>query len=1390
MPNFLQISHRRGGISNRLKGFFKQRTKSTYQLNTIESKIRLVADIAFLMQDYEMAYSHYKLVLHDYRADEENARTAGAYEMMGLCQALLSRDRRDVENLISNAVHNYKQVGDKNRAIRATLWLTDCFESCGKQADIPQQLVAMAFSLRPTRAALLYEQAAYAHMHAHRLRKYSLYLIMASHNFHKANMLAHAVRSYSSAIPHYEDRFWFHVEDHVRYHLGRNHFEMAQPEIAISLFLSLFGGGSADSEKLRRSCSFAQPTDRELTFVHDLLGIVQQQHKDNNSEKLRVSELPLPIIQDDATLIHLNKFPPMPSLTQLPDSTPTTAGHAASICSQTIDSTRTRFGWTAASNVKIFGGMPAPTIFDEANITTMDHHRCSYAHEPIEVVVTVRNPLTLPIMMKNVRLAAHYNNGNGNDTGADSKTSTDSKEFLAPAISQVLLEPGEEAELPLLAVGIRQGQLVIDGVLWDLWIPPSHMLKEIPDVFSLFEVFHEFRLPPVYQYRKVRSRIVASQDRNESTSISVQVPAPHLVVSELEAFPFPASIFQGECRMIILKIQNCGHHAATLLQAKCNNPAVVSVGALCTSVQDIVAKSSATAITSCMTSIDAPNGFVSLALPNSVLEPSATVFLPLWMRPARVGSHNIEILFRYDFEPDQTKGTNSQQFRLVRVMRSVEAAPLLHVATHSRGSYSAIDESILEIAVTNASSQNVHAHVEAIHLVSQRWEFESLTFLPDARSHSAADSNDDDDSGASVSDSLQLAPQDSHFWHFKCRERTAINARRQSFSFSPTGTSPPADGALTSQGDASGSSAAYQLFSSDGKTDDVVSVFPVHAMLDVTKRLKLHEITGSSGQDNLRPQSAPVHHVPLASPPSMAGGRWENHSEDVFAFDIVISWRIDQHDPTSSAIALQQPRFGVHFLPLQRRLRPVTSKMASGCPLKMGLSFSESLEHDFSGGRPLVVPVCISVFNTLQYEALEFSMECWSPTDHFSASDKIVTTRPGLSIARRFFWRGQNCVRVKRLEPKSTHIVGLEAIILQPGHYDLNRFTFTVRIFRQDGAASKSRLYVFPVQHILQVSGAACAMAEVTETHDAAECADMIGVGGPAEAFTMGTHAHTATVSDVAGDDTKVPSASVVSADSVSELDVGIEVDAAVEVEVDQDEVDGDPDDGDDNNDAAVDAIADINSNVSNIDVATQADTNPQADEYFGEDAAMVTQLDFASSPLPSPSAGTSRSEIQSTAPLSAELNISVALDTTATSTELHTSTGSGSPYSEVCDTIPENSGASTDLTSETIFSSADHKLQHNSSPRSPALKLEVDAPGSDARQSHSRNVSEEVSAFDDVVADVDATAGSEQQPIDVDRPMRAHEPVPNPISQLDNEAPDANNNNNNNNDDDDNAAP
>lgn len=109
---FLQVSATRKGLKNQLKNFWFSGVKrqdslevgrtedGQYPHTSTEAQIRLLGDLAFMLRDYELAVSNYRLLSGDFRGDKAWKHLAGT-----LVSAAYANDSLDCCCLFESAGH-------------------------------------------------------------------------------------------------------------------------------------------------------------------------------------------------------------------------------------------------------------------------------------------------------------------------------------------------------------------------------------------------------------------------------------------------------------------------------------------------------------------------------------------------------------------------------------------------------------------------------------------------------------------------------------------------------------------------------------------------------------------------------------------------------------------------------------------------------------------------------------------------------------------------------------------------------------------------------------------------------------------------------------------------------------------------------------------------------------------------------------------------------------------------------------------------------------------------------------------------------------------------------------------------------------------------------------
>lgn len=269
-------------------------TSSTvkYRHDSVESQTRLLADLLFLMKDYEAALSMYRLIKDDFKQDKAMAHYGSVQEMMALCMYQMDPYGRSKEifSNIENALLSYSRAADEERpsvwgekpgrpstavsatrlATRLCLVLVSTSNICNERHLEVADLLASASSHETSLgAAVLLEQSSSHYFQAEMYRKYAFHMLMAGHMFRSAEQEHHAFRCFTSALYIYRDSKWEELHNHLRSALAAQLYSMGRMAVALQLYAKLVGsteGGRVSSKSQQK-------------FVNHLLEICNEHPK-------------------------------------------------------------------------------------------------------------------------------------------------------------------------------------------------------------------------------------------------------------------------------------------------------------------------------------------------------------------------------------------------------------------------------------------------------------------------------------------------------------------------------------------------------------------------------------------------------------------------------------------------------------------------------------------------------------------------------------------------------------------------------------------------------------------------------------------------------------------------------------------------------------------------------------------------------------------------------------------------------------------------------------------------------------------------------------------------------------------------------------------------------
>uniref|UniRef100_A0A3Q3BIP9 Trafficking protein particle complex subunit 8 n=1 Tax=Kryptolebias marmoratus TaxID=37003 RepID=A0A3Q3BIP9_KRYMA len=247
--------------------------KSTYGLlyppEAPELQIRKMADLCFLVQHYELAYSCYHTAKKDFLSDQAMLYAAGALEMAAVSAFLQGGGPRPYPaHYMDTAIQTYRDVcRNMVLAERCALLSAEILKSQAKYSEAASLLIKMTSEDSDLRSALLLEQAAHCfiNMRNPMVRKFAFHMILAGHRFSKAGQRRHALRCYCQAMQVYKERGWSLAEDHINFTIGRHSFTLGQPENAVMAFRQILVNDS------RQSATQQAAFLREFLYVYKVI---------------------------------------------------------------------------------------------------------------------------------------------------------------------------------------------------------------------------------------------------------------------------------------------------------------------------------------------------------------------------------------------------------------------------------------------------------------------------------------------------------------------------------------------------------------------------------------------------------------------------------------------------------------------------------------------------------------------------------------------------------------------------------------------------------------------------------------------------------------------------------------------------------------------------------------------------------------------------------------------------------------------------------------------------------------------------------------------------------------------------------------------------------------
>ncbi|XP_036179651.1 trafficking protein particle complex subunit 8 isoform X11 [Myotis myotis] len=357
-----------------------------------ELQIRKMADLCFLVQHYDLAYSCYHTAKKDFLNDQAMLYAAGALEMAAVSAFLQQGAARPYPaHYMDTAIQTYRDIC-KNMILaeRCVLLSAEILKSQSKYSEAAALLIRLTSEDSDLRSALLLEQAAHCfiNMKSPMVRKYAFHMILAGHRFSKAGQKKHALRCYCQAMQVYKGKGWSLAEDHINFTIGRQSYTLRQLDNAVSAFRHILINESKQSAAQQGSFL------REYLYVYKN---VSQLSPDGP-----LPQLPLPYINSSATRVFFGHD------RRPADGEKQAATHVS--LDQEYDNESSQ-QWreleeqvVALVNKGVIPPNFHPTQYCLNSFSDNSRFPLAVVEEPITVEVAFRNPLKVPLLLTNLSL--------------------------------------------------------------------------------------------------------------------------------------------------------------------------------------------------------------------------------------------------------------------------------------------------------------------------------------------------------------------------------------------------------------------------------------------------------------------------------------------------------------------------------------------------------------------------------------------------------------------------------------------------------------------------------------------------------------------------------------------------------------------------------------------------------------------------------------------------------------------------------------------------------------------------------------------------------------------------------------------------------------------------
>jgi trafficking protein particle complex subunit 8 len=1044
----------------------------TYRADSIQAQVRLLADTAFMVRDYELALEMYRLVRDDYKSDTSLLHAANTNEMIALCLLLTKGSPVQMTNALEAATSVYDKSPNPmtaRLAVRAAVIAGEIYVALSHSGlftdymdNASAALIRGSTKEQGICSAVLMERAAMCDLQARtpKFRKFGFRMVIAGHVYDSSGHSAHSARCYSLTRAVYDCSGWFHVEDHINFTLAQQSTRLNDPMASIHLFLKLIGTGRSSASQQENLLSQFRSIVKEFLASGGAADgnptsrngpVLVKQPLGSSTKKLIIRDLCMPELDDKSTVV----FAPVNAtginrdidgneaerdvwkeLEKLLErqivihKQATTPGMSNTSKDGQLTTTNR---WLAP--VQAFN-LPYRNKRGAANIKPKQYA----IGEKIYVEFEMKNALSCAVEVENIHLYGNFEAKDGPSFDVpESDDFANDQRIVVDSVNLQLL-PVSEERVRLAVCPMVPGTLRITGVRWS--ICGGDVLGE-----------HTFHIPgPLLQDTRANKEARARAP-NVTLVADVVGHMPWLGVTIEPAFP-SSDVFVGEIVRYNVSLHNAGSADLGYLQVCCSDLMLcVSTGGEPNGFGDG---------TSALAEYIGASGQV-VDLAHVVLRPGERREVTMWAKANQVGKLQPHVLFKYRrlVEGEDPERALS---RSVRAKLDLTVMPCVEVVYSIEPSYCSSGEYILALTVTNRKPRrqqqpeaSASISLEKLVCVSDSWNV--IPFI-------AASTKD-----SLVRTAARLDAQETSTSYFRVLSKDSDQLEgKTTVSLSPN-------------------------------SHDASSKLPLDQMLCLDHALELVRASTAASSDSAGDRGAgggggmrSIQSVRRSNQAQKGGAADQSPQEDkpdpqpttkaalLHSLDVdahlILVWSSPKPSSSSAAVAVGQTN--LTSVKVRSPLKP------NACPLTVTLQYADTAVLHSAPHAPALsfaeVDVVMTVRNdsSLSSNPIDFTLELLPPEQSkTSLSGKLLgptTSLPNAALAPapHFFWSGLTKKHVSQFAPNTCVQFTLKACFMSAGVYDLNRFRFRISPSQATEKESPSLaiepgVFMFPVEYLVYV---------------------------------------------------------------------------------------------------------------------------------------------------------------------------------------------------------------------------------------------------------------------------------------------------------------------------------